>query len=74
MTLVKDCFDDPTATLGVSPRELSLILTALNVFNDHLHKGDYKMEESTLQRWYDLLDYVQEETLMKGYRTPVERV
>lgn len=73
MTLIKDCFDDPTVTLSVSPREINLILTALNRFNDHINDGDYVLNENDLNRWYEVLDHVQEEALANGYRVLVNR-
>lgn len=74
MSIVKDCFDDPSVTLSVSPRELSLILTAVNCFNDQLYNGHYKMSESVDYRWNELLDYIKEESLAKAHGTPVKQV
>lgn len=74
MSIVKDCFDDPSVTLSVSPRELSMILTAMNRFQDQLHKGTYKMNLDIEHRWDELLDYIKDEALGKSYRVPVEQV
>jgi hypothetical protein len=72
MNLVKDCFDDPTVNLSVSPRELSLILTALNVFNDHLSDKDYQIADDNHERWCEVLDHIREQALTNSYRVPIQ--
>lgn len=66
MTMIKDCFDDPTLTLSVSNREMKLIALAMNRFNDELYQGSYKMDDDTTERWESLLDYVQDQALAHG--------
>lgn len=66
MTIIKDCFDDPTLTLSVSNREMKLIALAMNRFNDELYQGSYKMDDDTTERWESLLDYVQDQALAHG--------
>jgi hypothetical protein len=63
MTLIKDCFDDPTVNVSVSPRELKLMLMAMNRFNDELYQDSYRMSDDDLERWEDLLDHVQDQAL-----------
>ncbi len=63
MTLIKDCFDDPTTNVSISPRELKLMLIALNRFNDDLYQGSYSLNDDDLERWENLLDYVQDQAL-----------
>lgn len=67
MTLIKDCFDDPTVNIAFSPRELSLILSAMNSFQDQIRNGNYVLKEDTLERWDNVLDYVQDEALAHGH-------
>jgi hypothetical protein len=66
MTIIKDCFDDPTVTLSVSNREMKLIALAMNRFNDELYQGSYKMDNDTTERWESILDYVQDQALAHG--------
>lgn len=66
MTIVKDCFDDPTVALSVSAREVKLIMLAMNRFNDGLYQGEYKMDDDTTERWESILDYVQDQALAHG--------
>jgi len=66
MTIIKDCFDDPTVTLSVSAREVKLIMLAMNRFNDELYQGSYKMDDDTTERWESIMDYVQDEALAHG--------
>jgi hypothetical protein len=66
MSIIKDCFDDPTVTLSVSAREVKLIMLAMNRFNDELYKGSYKMDDDTTQRWESIMDYVTDEALAQG--------
>lgn len=66
MTIIKDCFDDPTVTLSVSAREVKLIMLAMNRFNDELYQGSYKMDDDTTQRWESIMDYVTDEALTHG--------
>lgn len=66
MTMIKDCFDDPTLTLSVSNREMKLIALAMNRLNDELYQGSYKMDDDTTERWESLLDYVQDQALAHG--------
>jgi hypothetical protein len=66
MTIIKDCFDDPTVTLSVSNREMKLIALAMNRFNDELYQGSYKMDDDTTERWESILDYVQDQALAHG--------
>ena len=66
MTIIKDCFDDPTVTLSVSAREVKLIMLAMNRFNDELYQGSYKMDDDTTERWESVMDYVQDEALAHG--------
>lgn len=72
MSLVKDCFDDPTVTVSLSPRELSLILTALNMFDDQVYRGDISLAPDTHQRWDNVLDYIKDETLANGYAVKIK--
>ena len=66
MSIVKDCFDDPTVNVSVSPREIKLMLLAMNRFNDELYQGSYQMNDSTIERWESLLNYVKDEALAHG--------
>lgn len=66
MTLVKDCFDDPTVNVSISPREIKLMLLAMNRFNNELYQGSYQMDNDTTERWESLLDYVKDEALAYG--------
>lgn len=66
MTLVKDCFDDPTVNVSVSPREIRLMLMAMNAFNEQLRVGSYVIAEGSHERWDELLDHVQNMALAYG--------
>lgn len=66
MTLVKDCFDDPSVNISVSPRELKLMLMAMNAFNEQLRTGSYSISEDSHDRWDELLDHVQDNALAYG--------
>lgn len=66
MTLIKDCFDDPSVNVSVSPRELRLLLLAMNTYNELLRNGERMLTAETQERWENVLDYVQEITLQKG--------
>jgi len=66
MTLVKDCFDDPRINMSVSPRESRLILLAMNTYNELLKDGERVLTEESQERWYEVLDYVQEVALVHG--------
>jgi hypothetical protein len=66
MTLVKDCFDDPRINMSVSPRESRLILLAMNTYNQLLKDGECLLTEESQERWYEVLDYVQEVALVHG--------
>jgi hypothetical protein len=63
MTLVKDCFDDPTVNVSVSPRELKLMLMAMNAFHEQLRTGSYVLNDNSYERWEELLDHVQDQAL-----------
>ncbi len=67
MTLIKDCFDDPTVNIAVSPRELSLILSAMNELQNEIRRGNLVLKEDTLERWDNVLDYVQDQALAHGH-------
>lgn len=66
MTLVKDCFDDPTVNVSISPREIKLMLMAMNAFNEQLRVGSYVIAEESHERWDELLDHVQDMALAYG--------
>lgn len=66
MTIVKDCFDDPTVNVSVSPREIKLMLMAMNAFNEQLRVGSYVIAEESHERWDELLDHVQDMALAYG--------
>ena len=55
--------DDPIVALAVSPVEVNLILTAMNILNERIREGEFKMGEDTLETWYGVLDYVQTRAL-----------
>jgi hypothetical protein len=63
MTIVKDCFDDPTVNVSVSPRELKLMLMAMNAFQEQLRTGSYSINEESHERWEELLDHVKDQAL-----------
>jgi hypothetical protein len=64
MTLIKDCFDDPTVNVSVSPRELKLMLMAMNAFQEQLRTGSYSISEESHERWEELLDHVKDQALV----------
>jgi hypothetical protein len=66
MALVKDCFDDPTVVLSVSPREITMILTAMNRLDHAVRCGEYPMTPDQKERWDDILDHVKDSALGYG--------
>lgn len=63
MTVIKDCFDDPTVNIALSPREIKLVMLAMNYYN---RTEVREMDQDTMQRWDSVLDYVQDEALAHG--------
>lgn len=61
--MVKDCFDDPTVNIVLSPREIKLVMLAMNYYNYNFAQ---EMDNDTRQRWDSVLDYVKDQALAHG--------
>jgi hypothetical protein len=61
--MVKDCFDDPTVNIALSPREIRLVMLAMNYYDYSLSQ---EMDDDTIQRWDSVLNYVKDQALAYG--------
>lgn len=55
--------DDPTVTLAFSPREIGLLLTALNAADSYMKSKDRYFARVDQEAWSTLLYYVKDRAL-----------
>ena len=61
--MIKDRFDDPTVNIALSPREIRLVMLAMNHYD---YTQSQEMDHDTMQRWDSVLDYVKDQALAHG--------
>jgi hypothetical protein len=58
--IIRDEFDDPTVTLAFSPREMSLLLTAM-CEADRAMCNDKGLTTEQLRHWDALINYIKDQ-------------
>ena len=61
--IIKDQYDDPTVTLAFSPREMTLLLTAMCEV-DQIMCNEKELNSEQLRRWDAMIDYIKDQALL----------